>query len=167
MPFIKCPSCGKEIQSSSHECMYCRFDMANYERDRRIKIVVQDPNIMPLGSSKLTVFNNETGDLIAEVRLGDVFYITISEPTEILVTKTAWRSGKAILRAKPNATYKIILHTGFLSSKIIIKDITGNLSEAGTFGEHNDVGTQTANKTDTTKQVEAGELTNKNQGEWE
>lgn len=132
MAFIKCPSCGKEIQNSSQECMYCNFDMTNYDRDTRIKIIVQDPNILPLGGSKLSIYNHKTGDLINEVKLGDVFYITITEPTEIAVTKTAWRTGKTILRAKPNATYKIILKTGFLSSKIIIKDITDLPEEAGT-----------------------------------
>jgi len=105
--------------------------MTNYDRDRRIKIIVQDPNILPLGSQKLAVYNNANGELLSEVRLGDVFYITINEPTEIAVTKTAWKTGKAVIRAKPHATYKIYLHTGFLTSKIVIKDISNNLSEAG------------------------------------
>lgn len=131
MPFIKCPSCGSEIQSSSSECMYCKFDMSNYDRDTRIKVIVQDPNVMPLGSSVLTIYNNATGELIADVRLGEIFYLKITEPTEILVTKTAWRKGKAVLRAKPNATYKIMLKSGFLTSKIVIKDITDCPEEAG------------------------------------
>lgn len=130
MAFIKCPSCGKEIQNSSQECMYCKFDMTNYDRDTRIKIIVQDPNILPLGGSKLSIYNHKTGEFINEVKLGDIFYITISEPTEIAVTKTAWKTGRAVLRAKPNATYKIILKTGFLTSKIIIKDITDLPNEA-------------------------------------
>ncbi len=138
MAFIKCPSCGKEIQDTSHECIYCRFDMTNYDRDTRIKIIVQDPNILPLGSRTLSIYNRATGDLITEVRLGEIIYITISEPTEIVVTKTAWQKGKAILRAKPNATYKILLKTGFLSSKIVVKDITNNLLEAGDFEDNDD-----------------------------
>ena len=131
MAFIKCPSCGKEIQDSSQECMYCKFDMNNYDRDTRIKIIVQDPNVLPLGGSTLSIYNHTTGALLTDVKLGDIFYLTISEPTEIAVTKTAWKTGRAILRANPNATYKIMLKTGLLSSQIIIKDITDPPSLAG------------------------------------
>lgn len=129
MAFIKCPSCGKQIQQNSIQCMYCDFDMENYERDTRIKIVVQEPNVMPLGSNVLNIYNKKTDDWIAEVKLGDVFYLTISEPTAIAIKKTAWKTGTATLRAKPHATYKVILKTGFLTSKILIKDITDTPSE--------------------------------------
>ncbi len=130
MAFIKCPSCGKEIQSASQECMYCKFDMTNYDRDTRIKLVVQAPNVLPLGGNTLTVYNHKSGEFITEVKLGDVFFLTITEPTEIAVTKVAWKTGRAVLRAKPNATYKIMLKTGYFSSKIVIKDITDSLEEA-------------------------------------
>ncbi len=124
MAVKKCPSCGKEMQENSSGCIHCGFEMANLERDGKIKIVVQEPNALPLGSPMLSIFNEHTGALITEVRFGDIFYLTITEPTTISVRKTAWKTGKVTLRAKQNATYKIILKTGFLSSKIIIKDIT-------------------------------------------
>lgn len=131
MSFIKCPSCGKEIQNSSRECMYCGFDMTNFDRDTRIKIIVQAPNILPLGGSTLSIYNHATGEFISEVKLGDVFYLKIKEPTEIAVAKTAWKTGRIAIRAKPNATYKILLKTGIFTSKIVIKDITDLPLEAG------------------------------------
>lgn len=130
MSFIVCPHCGKEIQKSSSECMYCKFDMKNYDRDTRIKIVVQEPNTLPLGSKTLNLYAHKSEQWIAEIKLGDIFYLTIDAPTQISVKKTAWKTGKAILRAKPNATYKIMLKTGFLTSKIVIKDITDTPFEA-------------------------------------
>ncbi len=124
MSFIKCPSCGNEIQKESAKCIYCGFDMTHYERDTKIKIVVQDPNTLPLGGKTINIYNRKTDEWIAEAKLGDIFYITINEPTTISVKKTAWKTGHITLRAKPNATYKIIFKTGFLTSRILIKDIT-------------------------------------------
>lgn len=129
MAFIKCPSCGKEIQQNSSKCMYCDFDMTNYDRDTKIKLVVQEPNVLPLGSSSLSIYNKKTDEWIADVKLGDMFYLNIQEPTAIAVKKTAWKTGHITLRAKPNATYKIMLKTGFLTSKIVIKDISDSPAE--------------------------------------
>ena len=103
---------------------FCDFDLENKERDCNIKLIVQEPNSLPLGDNTMNIYNKITGEHIAEVKFGDIFHLQIVEPTTIEVKKTAWKTGHCTLRAKPNATYKIMFKNGWLTSKIVIKDIT-------------------------------------------
>ena len=129
MAFIKCAGCGREIQSSSSKCMYCGFDLENWQTDGNIKLIAQEPNILPIGDESFSIYNRDTGELIAELKFGDVFYMQIAEPITIEVRKAAWKMAHRTLFAKPNATYKILFKNGWLTSKIQIKDITNIANE--------------------------------------
>ena len=129
MAFIKCAGCGREIQSSSSKCMYCGFDLENWQTDGNIKLIAQEPNILPIGDDSFSIYNKDTGELIAELRFGDVYYLQIVEPITIEVRKIAWKTAHRTLYAKPNATYKIVFKNGWLTSKIQIKDITNIANE--------------------------------------
>lgn len=128
MGYIKCLSCGKEVQDTSSKCIYCGFDFEKLAEASNILLMVEEPKGTVFGSGDVLIIDEKTGEMLAELKFGDTFNLRITEPTHILVKKTAWKTGRAVLRGKPHATYLIKFKNGLFSSKIVIKDITDTIA---------------------------------------
>ena len=124
MSMKKCVSCGKEITDTA-VCPYCKFKYNNLERDTNVCIMVAQPKNTFHGDGKVTIIACADGDVLAELHYGEVFYLKIAGPTDIIVQKTGWKRVKATLRARYRPMYLIDFKNGLFSSKIVVKDISG------------------------------------------